>query len=157
VNGSCAPCTSAFWVSAVGHLLDAPVEVAKAAPHAINAVTEAWLRVRPDGMPLSTMEVELLRVLSKPPLSAKEVSTVKGLEVAKDFLPFLLFSAVIRDVQAGFLASWNAHNAFLPAERFEGTSDVASATALSQCSGVHAPLLRAEFKDFLCSTQHGCS
>ncbi|KPA80873.1 putative mitochondrial hypothetical protein [Leptomonas pyrrhocoris] len=131
-GGAAAPSTSAFWVSAVGHLLDTPLE--SKLKHPVLQVIEDWLEASPEKTMLTAVHTELLRTLTQPDVSVEDLPLC-GEQHEGDFLSSLLFSAMVQRALATPPSEWNSTNYFLPRERFDGTTDMAAATALSHCCG----------------------
>lgn len=149
VNGAYPPCTSAFWVSAVGHLLGAAVARDDEFTQLVRGAVEKWLSVPVEETRLTVAETRLLQTLlqlSSSTLTLKAVAAAAPAEevpvsmdrAASDLLAHLLFSVLVQKVLSAPYTEWNASNYFLPSERFDGTTDADSVTALSRCDGAAA-------------------
>ncbi|CAG9576671.1 conserved hypothetical protein [Leishmania major strain Friedlin] len=114
----CIPSTSAFWVSSIGHLLETSVGDA-ASP--LTQWAEACTRQEQE-LGMSETQMRHLFAIVQP--DSDQTSTRVPLpEDATKLLTFLLTSTVLQLACTSPLEAWNGTNYFLPAERFDGTTD----------------------------------
>ncbi|CBZ35215.1 hypothetical protein, conserved [Leishmania donovani] len=114
----CIPSTSAFWVSSIGHLLETSVGDA-ASP--LTQRAEACTRQEQE-LGMSETQVRHLFAIVQPDSDQTKIRVPPPGEATK-LLTFLLTSTVLQLACTSPLEAWNGINYFLPAERFDGTTD----------------------------------
>ncbi|KAG5475300.1 hypothetical protein LSCM1_03413 [Leishmania martiniquensis] len=115
---SCTPSASAFWVSSLGHLLEAAVGD-PASP--LTQRAEACRRQRRK-LGLSEMEVHHLSAIVRPGTAHASTAELPP-GAATKLLTFLLASTVLQLASTSPPETWNSRNYFLPAERLDDTMD----------------------------------
>ncbi|KAK7201786.1 hypothetical protein NESM_000244800 [Novymonas esmeraldas] len=118
-------CTSVFWVSALGHLLDA--DMRDTASVLANHAHECVRRARDLG--LTEEQASFLSALRERGSSGGPTTgaaTLAG-DAVQALLTYLLTTAVLAQAREASLELWNGSNYFLPAEVFASTTDAAAA------------------------------
>ncbi|GET89717.1 hypothetical protein, conserved [Leishmania tarentolae] len=115
---NCIPCSSAFWVSSIGHLLETTVGD-EASP-----LTQQAKVCRRQGQKLgiSERETSYLSAIVHPESDPENIPALPPGDATK-LLAFLVSLTVLRLACTSSVEVWNATNYFLEAERLDSTTD----------------------------------
>lgn len=127
------PCTSAFWVSGLGHLLDADAD------SPLQACAEWCVREAAEAE-LSVDQAAYVAALLEPSSPARRGALCCPHEQQEALLAYVLCLAAVQQLRArDALQAWNHTNFFLPGEHFGGTSDTEALERLLHTVVVEKP------------------